>query len=745
MRLKPLLAFLFLSLFTELGSAYSPEVSVRGSQIQMTGNGGLSLSLQVCSPTVVRVLSEDIKNKEIVCEAKTNLQVTVYEDYLNIFTGALNVRLYKKPTPRVDFYDKENKVLISGEIASHDQALLPIHTRRLEPEDKVVGLGQDNDAYLGRLDRQGGKRDLWTGQQIRHGHVTADIPIPFFIKSNPRSPHTYGIFFDNPYRTEIDLGNRDKVTWKALGGPIDYYFIYGPRLPDVVERYTALVGRQPLPPRWVLGFIQSKCTYKTWDEMEAVSSTLKSKSIPLDAMVIDYDWAEDLNNFKWHPRWGGMSSEKIRQFKADGVNLMISNSGPMIRKDSSNFLSGLEADIFARDDKGETMTCGHYRGELMDFTTPKMKPWLWPQIKHLHEDGITAWWLDLTEPEDEPSTARYYAGPSAKVHNSYSQVVSRVFSEMQREFAPTERNFILTRTGTPGIQKLGAAIWTGDIYSDYETLQAHVPEALNAQLSGISLWTADSGGFLEGLYKGSLEKHGDLYARWLEFSAFSPITRVHHVGPSAPYMFGEKVEAISRKYIQLRYELFPYIYSYLRKAHETGAPLMRPLAWDFEKDQAAWLRQDEYLFGHELLVAPVLTEDTSKREVYLPEGEWVDLETDDLFLGGRNLTVDSPLEKIPLFVKRGSIIPKMPLVMNLTTAKIDVLFFHVYPTADGRAGPFTVYLDDGHSTQYESGDYTKLEATMEDWKFSVKESNTKYAPSRYEVIIHAKDKRLVGR
>jgi alpha-glucosidase len=451
----------------------------------------------------------------------------------------------------------------------------PQYLWQLADEEHIFGLGQDNDAYRGSMDRRGKERDLWSNQEIRRGHVTADIPIPFLLSTGPQG-QGYGLFFDTSYRSRFDLGaaRRDEASWQAPGGELDLYFIQGPSFAHVLDRYTELTGRPSMPPLWALGFIQSKCTYWNWAEIDDVVHNLRTRQIPMDVMVIDYDWARVPMDFQWADRWEGKSREKIQAYEQQGTRFLISNAGPMLRKDASNYEDAKARGLLATDGQGNPITVGHYGGDLMDFTHPEMQSWLWPQLEPLYQDGIDGWWLDLTEPEGEPEQTQYYGGGRDKIHNQFALLNSKAYYEMQLRHHPNDRVFILTRTGTSGIQRYASAIWTGDIFSDYETLAAHVPEALNTGLSGIPYWTQDSGGFIEGLYKGNLEDHGQLYERWLQFASFSAITRSHKVGPSAPYMFGPKVEASSRHYLQQRYRLLPYIYSLSWEAHSRGLPLM---------------------------------------------------------------------------------------------------------------------------------------------------------------------------
>ena len=733
-----------------LGEFRYQSYSIDGREATIQSSGAPGVRLTFVEPGVVRVwvAGDGRFSRETSFavtgepDAAVSLKASDEADVLWLNSGTIAARIHKNPL-RIDFYKADQHAPLLEQEDAHGIGWGEDGSRfayyKMGGEEHFYGLGQDNEAYLGRLDRRGSSRDMWTGQKINKGKVTADIPIPFFLSTGLKGGG-YGLFFDNSYRTELNMGkeSNDYYFWRAKGGDLLYYFIYGPSFPQIVTRYTALTGRPPLPPLWTLGFIQSKCAYQDWAEMDTVVSTMRDKKIPLDAMVIDYDWPDQMQNFKWHKRWIGQSPAKIKAYRDQGIKVMISNSGPMIRKESSNYQDGMKHEIFASDGKGSTVVCGHYGGDLMDFTAPQMKAWLWPQLKPLYDAGIVGWWLDLTEPEGEPAQTLYHGGTSAKIHNVYSLLNTKIYYEMQKEYDPASRPFILTRTGFAGIQKYGAAIWSGDIASDYETFAAHCPEALNAGLSGIPLWTNDSGGFLTGLYKKNMHDHGLLYERWLQFSAFAPIARAHHVGPSAPYMFGPDVEKGARHYLELRYQLMPYIYSYMFAAHEEGSPLMRPLIYEFQDDPQVVDLKDEYLFGRELLVAPVFQEDQTMRKVYFPSGTWIDYDYGYQYQGPKTYVVRAEQGRLPLFVRAGAIIPMAPQMVHTGEKPWDPITFDIYPAG---SSSFKLYADDGNSPDYASTQkFTKtaIKSVVGRGKVVVtlEESGKLFAPKSYVFKMH---------
>jgi len=673
------------------------------------------------------------------------LSVVEKDGIVNIDTGALRVRV-NRATLEVDVLGGEERrtpLLTAARFSATKQGEPWQFSHTVAPSEHLLGLGEDN-YNNGRLDRRGVIRELWAGQQINSGNVTAEYPVPLLI-STGRDRNAYALFFDNIHRLRFDLAKTDpdRVQLDAAGGEIDLYVIAGPSIADVVERYTRLTGRPSLPPIWALGYWQSKCTYWDWRALDEAYEQLTTRGFPVDVMVIDYDWPEIPNNFKWGKRWipeGRTPADKIAEYARRGVKIVLSQSGPMVKKESPTFESGWAAGVFATDGAGHPVEAGHYGGKLLDFTHPKINDWLWPQVRERLRDGVAGWWLDLTEPEGEPPQTRYYGGRPSDVHNEYSLMCTRSFEGAQLAETPDRRPFILTRTGSAGMQRHHAAVWTGDVYSDYASLRAHPPEMLNSGLSGLVFWTSDSGGFMNGYYKDDqMGAHARLYERWLQFSVFSPITRAHKAGGlPEPYQFGPAVEQSSLHYLKLRYRLLPYIYSYAWEASQTGLPLTRPLALEFQADAESLAAPgDQYLFGRELLVAPVLHEGQTNRSVYLPPGRWFDWDTGVEYAGGRRWVVAAPQNRIPLLVRAGAIIPLGPDLQNTSEKPFDPLTLEVFPSRDSS---FQLYSDDGNTFGYRRGEFTLTKITSQASSqrvvLGIHQSNKKFTPSTYVARLH---------
>lgn len=715
-------------------------------------DNGAELIISYLSEKTVRIAVQFDKNEEFdksyaieeIHYENVNTSLDDGGDFYMICSNRIFVKIYKIDS-RIEYIRNGSLITSVKEIGRNHEQPYCIHN--MTGNEHFYGLGEDNDAYLGNMDRRGTTRELVTSQRINIGHVTADIPVSFFMSTGENTP--YGIFVDSSYRMNFDMGKTDpgEYSWSADGGSFVYYLFDGDNFGDILNEYTNLTGKPSLPPLWALGYIQCRCSYVCWDEIDEIIDTLKEKRVPLDCIVFDFDWAENFHNFKWNKRWNGMSPTKISEYKKDGLHFMVSNSGPMIRKDSDVFQSALDAGILAKDKEGNTVTCGHYGGELMDFTNPDMKNWIKGKLENLLDEGVESWWLDLTEPEGDPDGTQYYAGDKAKVHNIFSLMNSKLYNEITLEHNPGKRPFILTRTGTAGIQKYNVSIWSGDVFSDYKTFAAHIPEALNTTMSGIPLWTSDSGGFISAtsntadsrnLYKNDVASHAALYERWLQFAAFCPVMRVHHAGQSSPFVFGEMLTNSIAHYVRLRYKLIPYIYSYSFLTHITGEPIMRALVFDYPEDKNVLDIKDEFLFGKEILVAPVIEEKAAERTVYFPEGEWYDWDYGYKYEGGKSYTVYAPQSRIPVFVKGGAIIPMAKQAYNTKDIDRQKINLIIYPKD---TCSFKLFADDGISYGFEDNKYTETliecaEEVGSNTKLSITNSNLLYSPKEYTFEIH---------
>jgi alpha-glucosidase (family GH31 glycosyl hydrolase) len=674
-----------------------------------------------------------------------DVKVLEAEDTLIIKTKGLSLHLDKAHL-RVDAYDADDKSPLTlespGDGTSWDATTGSLRQNRiLDDAEHIYGLGQDN-ANHGTLDRRGTVRDLWTGQQIRSGNVTANYPVPFYLSTGPDG-RGYGIFVDNVWHLRFDLGktHKDRLTWTSPGGPLDYYIINGPSFKSVIAQYTQLTGRPTMLPLYALGYWQSRCFFNSFPDIQKTVDRLKTDGLPLDILVIDSAWSKVDMDFLWSAKFlGGRSAaEWIAGLHAGGAKVMLSTKGPMIRTEAENYPEALSKGLFATDGHGKTLTTGYYGGELMDFTNPGMEAWLATQLKPLSAVGIDCWWLDLIEPEGEPPQAVYYAGKSADIHNTFPLLNFRTYFDYQRGIEPDGRPVILGRAASAGTQRYSGIVWTGDVNSDWPTFQAHIPEAQNTGLSGLPYWANDSGGFISGfLKKDRYGAHAELYERWFEFTCFAPITRAHKAGPSEPYEFGPEVEATAKKYLHLRYRLLPYIYNLAHEAAATGLPMLRPLVLEYQNDPDSATAKTEFMFGGDVLVAPVIWANATARQVYFPPGRWISYDEGFETPGGNTLGVAAPRDRIPLFVRAGTILPMAPDMMFTSEKPWNPITLEIWPEGESTD---SLYQDDDNTTAFTKGESTTtmfhcVEQPGKSVTFTIKPSNKKFGPKKWIARFH---------
>jgi alpha-glucosidase (family GH31 glycosyl hydrolase) len=726
---------------------------VDGGAVTIRTSGAAKIRISFVTPRLARVLISPTgefsvnPSPAVVTGAPhwDKVSVSSHKGALIIKTAELVLRVNKAHL-RVDVFDADGRTPLTlespGDGTSWDTQTGSLRQSRvLDDAEHIYGLGEDN-ANRGTLDRRGTLRDMWTGQQILSGNVTANYPVPFYLSTGAQG-HGYGCFIDNVWHLKFDLGNtrKDRLTWTSPGGPLDYYIINGPSFKTIIDQYTQLTGRPTMLPLYAFGFWQSHCFFRDFADIQRTVDRLRADGLPLDVVVIDSNWDKVDMDFQWKTSFlnGRTAEDWIRGLHAGGAKTMLSTKGPMIKAEAENYAEALSKGLFATDGHGKTLTTGYYGGDLMDFTHPDMEAWLATQLKPLSRQGIDAWWLDLIEPEGEPPQAVYHGGKSADTHNTFPLLNFRTYFDYQRSIEPEGRPVILGRAASAGTQRYSGIVWTGDITSDWPTFQAHIPEAQNTGLSGLPYWTNDSGGFLVGfLNNDRYGAHAELYERWFEFTSFAPIARAHKAGPSEPYEFGPAVEATARKYLQLRYRLLPYIYNMAHEAATTGLPMLRPLVLEYQNDAESAKAKTEFLFGGDLLVAPVIWAGATARPVYFPPGRWISYDEGFETEGAASVNVAAPRDRIPLFVRAGAILPMAPDMMYSSEKPWDPITLEIWPAGESTG---TLYQDDGATTAFTKGESTattfrSTEQAGKKVTLRIEPSNPKFGPKQWIAKFH---------
>lgn len=577
---------------------------------------------------------------------------------------------------------------------------------QLNAADTFYGTGEA-DQRQGAIpfNHRGRRYPIW------HKHLPAPSRMVVPVIVNGRG---YGIFIDNPWTAELDFGAVDPTEWgyTAQGGQLTYYFIAGPALTTVVERYTRLTGRAPLAPKWTFGLTQSKFGYKTRDELFKLIDTFDEHQIPLDCVVLDLYWFKRMGDLNFDQAAFPDPKSMIEEMHRRGVKL-ITIEEPYLARNSRLFPVMDRLGLLGKRTDGRTYTFPFWASSepgkptgLVDFTQHHAKEYWAEAHRDLIELGIDAWWTDLNEPEEHPADMIFEGGPAAATHNVYAHHMLQSLKIAHDRYRPNERLHIMSRSGWPGTQALGASQWSGDVATRWDALANQIPLGLSMGMAGFAYWNTDVGGFA------GERPMPELYARWVQFGAFNSMLRPHGAHQERePWAFGPETEAHAVKYVKLRYRLLPYTYTLAAEVYRTGLPFMRPLVLHYQNDPRTFHLVDQFLWGRDLLVAPVVTPETDSRKVYLPEGAWYDFWTNRRINGGRVVVTAAPLDTLPLFVRAGSIIPMAPERLRTGEAWEEITLA-VYPDEAGNVS-FTLYEDDGRSVAYQQGAFALTTFTCE--------------------------------
>ncbi len=609
-----------------------------------------------------------------------------------------------------------------GNVVLADEPGLPmawngkrVHVWKKMPADEnYFGLGDK----AGPMNRRNRAFTNWNTDEFGWQESTDPLykTIPFFI--GLRNGMAYGLFFDNPYRSVFDFGKE----FGAEGGELNYYFIAGPDPKKIVEEYTAMTGRSPLPPLWTLGYQQSRYSYYPESRAREIVRTLREKKIPADAIYFDIDYQQGNAPFTVNREYFPTFEKMISDFRVQGMHTILITD-LHIKKDPNHgyapYDSGMTNDVFVKNPDGSVFVGTVWPGESVfpDFTLTRVRDWWGGLYKDFVGMGAAGFWNDMNEPAlflradktmpldtvhrlDDGTTLDHHA-----LHNVYGMQNVRATYDGLRKLQANERPFVLTRAAYSGAQRY-AATWTGDNSSTWNHLKMSTPMLLSMGISGFPLIGDDIGGFA-----GS--PTADLLTRWFEVGALNPIYRDHTAKGTAdqePWVHGPEHEAIRRKYIELRYVLMPYLYTGIEEASRTGLPLMRPVFLEYPQASDFYGDNRDFLFGRDFFVAPVTTEMVDAEEISLPPGEWYDFWTNTKLSSKEKLSLHPRLDEMPLYVRAGAIVPMQPLVQSTEEKPNGPLELRVYlpGSASNNDCRGTIYQDDGHTIAYQKGEILRV-------------------------------------
>jgi alpha-D-xyloside xylohydrolase len=581
--------------------------------------------------------------------------------------------------------------------------------------EHYYGMGQNQES-LGSLDLRGRVLDCKHWYDAPAGET---VCVPFMVSSKG-----YGIVWDNPSATRFIAGVNGKTAFQSnVGERVSFFVITGNSSDELYSGYARLTGKTPIPPKAAFGLIQSKARYDSQQEVLRVANTYRQKKYPLDVMVVDW--------FYW-TRMGQMDINPAEFPDPDGMNKQLHDMGMQSiisiwprYETSGRYFAELDTKGYLLKDKdGKTVDGLPFRsdrtGGLIDATNPKARQWFWEKSRdNILSHGFDYPWLDETEPDLVPDGFMYSIGSGDRYHNLFPLLHVEGVAENMRAWKPNKRVLILSRAAYLGSQRTGALFWSSDINPTWEALARQIPAGLNMTASGIALWGNDIGGW-QWLPQtttatraplldpsdardvvGQNHDYPELHTRWFQYGTFLPTLRLHGDRKQADiWSFGKEAEAIMARFDRLRYQLIPYIYSQAKFTHDTGAPFMRPLWMDFGKDPNVADIGTEYMFGPAFLVAPVTEQGQTVKDVYLPAGsDWYDFWTGEKQAGGRWIKAQAPIDRIPVYVKAGSIVPIGSDIQSTATRQA-IAEVRVYPGANGE---FSLYDDDGVSYDYEKG------------------------------------------
>ncbi|NHF61244.1 DUF4968 domain-containing protein [Flavobacteriaceae bacterium TP-CH-4] len=645
------------------------------------------------------------------------LEVTETDNEYYIETTRVKI-LVDKASLRIQISDLEGNIFNEDEIGFHWEENYEYGGNTV----KMSKITQTGESFYGMGDKathlnlKGKRVNNWVTDQYAYGKDQDPLykAIPFYIGLHQNK--AYGIFFDNTFRSYFDFAHerRNVTSFWADGGEMNYYFFFGPDISKVVRLYTDLTGTPELPPLWALGYHQSKWSYFPESRVKEIAKQFRELRIPCDAIYLDIDYMDGFRCFTWDKDHFPEPKRMMKELKEDGFKTVVMiDPGIKIDKDYWVYQEAMEKGYFCRRGDGPYMHGKVWPGEcnFPDFTNPDVRAW-WAELykEFMAEMGVDAVWNDMNEPAvmEVPSktapldTRHNFDGHPCthrKAHNVYGMQMVRATYEGVKKYVYPKRPFVITRAAFAGTQRYSST-WTGDNVATWEHLWIANVQMQRMCMSGYSFVGSDIGGFAE-------QPNGELFARWVQLGVFHPFCRVHSSGDHGdqePWSFGTEVTDIVRKFIELRYQLLPYLYTMFYQYTTHGIPMLQSLVYYDQEDSQTHFRTDEFIFGDHILVCPVQEPNAQGRRMYIPRGKWYDFWTEEVIVGGKEKWVAADLDKMPLFIKEGAIIPKYPVQQYVGEVQIEELVLDLYYKEGVELS--SVYEDSQEGFDYTQGKYS---------------------------------------
>ncbi len=558
-----------------------------------------------------------------------------------------------------------------------------ICTKAMHKDQKFYGLGDKT----GRLNLINSRKELWGTDTYGYGNDSDPVykNIPFFMSQH--SQIGYGVFMDNTFRSFFDFGKERKeaLSYWSQGGEMRYYYIHGPKLIDVVQKYASLTGKAQLPPKWALGYQQSKWSYYPESVVRKLAEDFRSNRIPCDVIHLDIDYMDGFRCFTWDSDRFPDPKKMISDLKKDGFKtVVIIDPGIKVDKTYEVYKQGIEGDHFCKRMDGDLLKASVWPGlcHFPDFTKKETRKWWATLYEGLVEDGVDGVWNDMNEPatfEDGtfPNDVRHdfdgHPCSHRKAHNVYGSLMVQSTHDGLKKFNTEKRPFAISRSAYAGVQRY-SSVWTGDNVATWEHLKIANVQCQRLSASGISFAGSDVGGFI-----GS--PNGELYTRWIQMAVFHPFFRTHSSGDHGdkePWVFDKEYLDIVRDFIEMRYRLLPYIYSVFWQHSTTGMPMIRSLHLETHIDPQSFFREEEFFLGDHMLICPISEEKATSRRMYLPDGKWYHYWSNELVAGGKEFETIAPLTIIPLYIRAGAVIPEQPAMQYVDEFEFKELTLNLY-------------------------------------------------------------------